>query len=95
MGSGWTMFSENYTLMLYQKELQLGPYFMKWHLVTDRGFIFYISNFAKYIKWPKLLGWSRCSRIFSTKSSCDFLEILKKILEIAIRFDCVCLNNTF
>ena len=33
MGSGWPMFSEN-TLMLYQQDLQLGPYFVKWQLAT-------------------------------------------------------------
>ena len=34
MGSGWPMFSEN-SLMLYQHELQLVPYFVKWQLVID------------------------------------------------------------
>ena len=29
MGSGWPMFSEN-ALMLYQQDLQLGPYFVRW-----------------------------------------------------------------
>ena len=36
MGSGWSMFSEN-TLMLYQRDLQLGPYFQKWQLAIDEG----------------------------------------------------------
>ena len=36
MGSGWPMFSSN-TLMLYQQDLQLGPYFLKWQLVIDKG----------------------------------------------------------
>ena len=34
MGSGWPMFSEN-TLMLYQQDLTLGPYFVKWQLEVD------------------------------------------------------------
>ena len=38
MGSGWPMFSEN-ALMLYQQDLQLGPYFVKWHLAIDQGLL--------------------------------------------------------
>ena len=34
MGSGWPMFSEN-TLMLYQQDLQLVPYFVKWQLASN------------------------------------------------------------
>ena len=30
------MFSEN-TLLLYQQDLQLGPYFEKWQLAIDQG----------------------------------------------------------
>ena len=33
MGSGWPMFSEN-ILMLYQQDLQLGPYLVKWQLTN-------------------------------------------------------------
>ena len=36
MDSGWPMFSEN-TLMLYQQDLKLSPYFVKWQLAIDRG----------------------------------------------------------
>ena len=47
MGSGWPLFSEN-TLMLYQQDLQLDPHFVKWELVTDRGWPrFPIRHFAK------------------------------------------------
>ena len=34
MGSGWPMFPEN-TLLLYQHDLQLVPYFVKWQLAID------------------------------------------------------------
>ena len=44
LGSGWPMFSE-ITLMLYQQDLQLGPYFVKCKLAIDRGFP--IDYFAK------------------------------------------------
>ena len=36
MGSGWPMFSEN-TLMLYQQNLKLRPYFVKWQQAIDQG----------------------------------------------------------
>ena len=36
MGLGWPMFSEN-TLKLYQQDLQLGPYFVKWQLPIVPG----------------------------------------------------------
>ena len=35
------MFSEN-TLMMYQQDLQLGPYFVKWHLAI------YIEGFPDF-----------------------------------------------
>ena len=36
MGSGRAMFSEH-TLMLYQQDLEVGPYFAKWQLMIDQG----------------------------------------------------------
>ena len=33
-GPGWPMFSKN-TLILYQQDLQLVPYFVKWQLAID------------------------------------------------------------
>ena len=36
MGSGLPIFSEN-TLMLYQQDLELGPYFLKLQLGIDLG----------------------------------------------------------
>ena len=45
--SGRPMFSEN-NLMLYQQDLQLGTYFVKWQLVIDQGLPrFPITYFAK------------------------------------------------
>ena len=47
LSSGWPIFSEN-TLILYQQDLQLGSYFVKWQLVIDRGLPrFLIDYFAK------------------------------------------------
>ena len=43
MGSGWPMHSRN-TLMLYQQDLQLGPYFLKWQLAIDRELPRYSIN---------------------------------------------------
>ena len=41
------MFSEN-TLLLYQQDLQLGPYFVRWQLGIDQGLPrFPINYFAK------------------------------------------------
>ena len=41
------MFSEN-TLILYQQDLQLDPYFLKWQLAIDQGLPrFPINHFAK------------------------------------------------
>ena len=41
------MFSEN-TLMLYQQDLELGLYFVKWQLAIDQGLPrFPIKYFAK------------------------------------------------
>ena len=58
------MFSEN-TVMLYQQDLQLGTDFVKWQLSIDQGFPrFPMNYFAKYLKWPKFLGWSRFPRIY-------------------------------
>ena len=35
-GSGWPLFNENTgTLMLYQQDIQLGLYFVKWQLVLE------------------------------------------------------------
>ena len=36
MDSGWPMFSEN-TFVLYKQDSQLGPYYVKWQLMLDRG----------------------------------------------------------
>ena len=55
MDLGWPMFSEN-TLMLHQQDLQLGPYFVKWQLVINRGWPkIPIYHFAKYLQLPKFL----------------------------------------
>ena len=56
MGSGWPTFSEN-TLMLYQQDLQLGQYFLKWQLAIDRGLPRYpINNFAEKIIVAQIPG---------------------------------------
>ena len=49
MCSDWPEFSEN-TLILYQQELELGPYFVIWQLAIDRGLHkFPINYFEKSI----------------------------------------------
>ena len=61
------MFSEN-ILMLYQQDLQLGPYFVKWQLVIDQGLPrLPINYFAKLLEWPKFLGWSKFPRIYGSR----------------------------
>ena len=50
------MISEN-TLMLYQQDLQRGPYFAKCQQVIYQGFPkFPANNFAKWLYWAKFLG---------------------------------------
>ena len=47
MGSGWPTFSKD-TLILFQQDLQLDPYFLKWQLAIHQGLPeFPINHFAK------------------------------------------------
>ena len=57
------MFSDN-TLMLYQQDLELGPYFVKWQLAIDGGLPrFPIIILQNNYSGPNLYGWSKFPRI--------------------------------
>ena len=56
IGSGWSMFSEN-TLMLYQQDLQLFPYFVKLQLAIDRG----------SPRFPLIIGSRNCPVVCDNK----------------------------
>ena len=77
MGWGWPVFSEN-ALLMYQQDLQLGPYFVKWQLAGPE----FPLNILQNNYGGPILGWSKFPKD---------LQDLEFDFSLIITFSTICL----